>query len=407
MKIHTFSDQVSFSMDIAWSDYFDTHLENYHINQMNCWRDLLPGSFLFSALKQAEQTGNGTVTCRLDPGELVMPYDPAKKISVPRSRILPASVFDTLVPGRFYPQGLITGLPGVFSGNTTPFRCLGKNSRTVMVDLNHPLARVPLTVTLKDITWEVQTRAERGGSCMDWIPLALTGPGLQAGFSYWPACFLTPRAFERQDPGPDAFFYQADRLVHHIDDQARQILSGWYQRLLPPGVKLLDLMAAWTSHLPDDFDLSEVHGLGMNARELDANPYLTSFSVQDLNENPVLAFPDNFFDAAVCSLSVEYLIDPVRVLTETGRVVKPGGRVAVSFSNRWFPEKNIRIWEDLHEFERMGLVLSWFRVSGAFEQLSTQSFRGYPRPVDDRYFPQLMLSDPVFGVTGIVKKNKV
>jgi hypothetical protein len=50
----------------------------------------------------------------------------------------------------------------------------------------------------------------------------------------------------------------------------------------------------------------------------------------------------------------------------------------------------------------MGLVLSWFRASGAFERLSTHSFRGYPRPVDDRYFPQLRLADPVFGVTGIV-----
>ena len=26
----------------------------------------------------------------------------------------------------------------------------------------------------------------------------------------------------------------------------------------------------------------------------------------------------------------------------------------------WFLEKNIRIWKDLHEFERLGLVLSWF-----------------------------------------------
>ena len=76
--------------------------------------------------------------------------------------------------------------------------------------------------------------------------------------------------------------------------------------------------------------------------------------------------------------------------------------MAVSFSNRGFPEKNIRIWEDLHEFERLGLVLSWFRASGRYEQLYAHSFRGYPRPVDDRYFPQLRLSDPVFGGTGIV-----
>jgi SAM-dependent methyltransferase len=311
-------------------------------------------------------------------------------------------VFDTLVPGRFYPQGLITGLPGVFKGNTTPFRCLEKNARTVVADLNHPLARFPLTITLKHITWDIQTKTERGGSCMDWISAALSGPGLQAGFSCWPKCFMTPRAFDRKDPHPDDLFYQTDRFVHHMDDQARQVLSDWYGSLLSPGGKLLDLMAAWASHLPDDSVFSEVHGLGMNAKELAANPRLTDFSVQDLNRNPILAFPDHYFDAAVCSLSVEYLTDPVRVLAETARVVKPGGRVAISFSNRWFPEKNIRIWEDLHEFERLGLVLSWFRASGRYGQLSAHSFRGYPRPVDDRYFPQLRLADPVFGVTGVV-----
>ncbi|MFN2436385.1 MAG: methyltransferase domain-containing protein [Desulfotignum sp.] len=404
MNIFTFSDQVSFSMDIAWSDHCDVHLDHYHVHRMNCWRDLEPGSFLFSALEQAEQTENGTVTCRTDPGELLAPYDPAKVITLSKSRLKPASVFNTLVPGRFYPQGLITRLSGVFRGNTTPFRCLEKHSRTFVADLNHPLARFPLTITLKDITRDVPEKAERVGSCMDWIPLALSGPGLQAGFSRWPDCFLTSRAFDRKDSSSDEIFYQSDRFVHHIDDQARQILSNWYRSLLSPGGKLLDLMAAWTSHLPGDLNFSEVHGLGMNAKELRANQRLTGFSVQDLNQEPVLAFLDHCFDAAVCSLSVEYLIDPVRVLTETARVVKPGGRVAISFSNRWFPEKNIRIWEDLHEFERLGLVLSWFRASGAFDQLSTHSFRGYPRPVDDRYFPQLRQSDPVFGVTGIVNK---
>jgi len=402
MNRYAFSDQVSFSMDIAWSDRFDTHTDHYHVNQMNCWRDLEADNFLSLALERARQSQDGTVTCRVSPGELVPPWDPAKQIPLSRSRFQPMSVFDTLVPGRFYPQGLITGLPGVFKGNTTPFRCLEKNDRAGVADLNHPLARFPLTVTLKDIAWDVQIKAERGGSCMDWIPVALSGPGLQADFFQWPNCFLTPGAFDRKDPARDALFYRADRFVHHIDDQARQVLSDWYGSLLSPGGKLLDLMAAWTSHLPNDLVFTQVHGLGMNEKELTANPRLTGFSVQDLNRNPVLAFPDHYFDAAVCSLSVEYLIDPVRVLAETARVVKPGGRVLVSFSNRWFPEKNIWIWEELHEFERLGLVLSWFRVTGAFEQLSTHSFRGYPRPVDDRYFPQLRLSDPVFGVNGIV-----
>lgn len=129
MDTVAFSDQVSFTMDIAWSDRFDTHTDQYHVNQMNCWRDLEADNFLTLALEKARQSQDGTVTCRVAPGELVPPWDPAKQISLPRSRFQPMPAFDTLVPGRFYPQGLITGLPGVFKGNTTPFRCLEKNDR--------------------------------------------------------------------------------------------------------------------------------------------------------------------------------------------------------------------------------------------------------------------------------------
>ncbi|MFU8770112.1 MAG: hypothetical protein ACNA7H_10280, partial [Desulfotignum sp.] len=226
MQAHTCRGQVSFSMDIAWSDDFHSYRDHYYVNQMNCWRDLEPGSFLYLALENEDQ---GTITRQVGPGKLVPPDDPAKVVTLPRSRIHPAAAFDDIFPGRFYPQGLIMGLPGIFKGNTTPFRCLEKNSRTLVADLNHPLALFPLTISLKDITWHPADRAERGGSCIDWIALVLSGPGLQTGFSRWPDCFFIPQAFDRQDRNPDAVFYQPDRLVHHIDGQARQVLTGWYQ----------------------------------------------------------------------------------------------------------------------------------------------------------------------------------
>ncbi|MFN2359044.1 MAG: hypothetical protein ABR534_15035, partial [Desulfotignum sp.] len=246
MNTHTFPGQVSFLMDIAWTDHSDSHRDHFYINQMNNWRDLDTNSFLCRAMDNAEKKNS---TLQAGPGELVPPYDPAKKITLPKSRLNPGTAFESLIPGRFYPQGMITGLPGVFKGNTTPFRCLEKNSRTLLADLNHPLARFPLDITLGDITWQPPARAERGGSCTDWLPLALSGPGLQAGFSQWPDCFLIPHAFDRQDRNPDTIFYEQDRFVHHIDSQARQVLSGWYHTLLPYGGRILDLMAGWTSHL--------------------------------------------------------------------------------------------------------------------------------------------------------------
>jgi hypothetical protein len=71
------------------------------------------------------------------------------------------------------------------------------------------------------------------------------------------------------------------------------------------------------------------------------------------------------------------------------RVLKPGGLFVQTFSNRWFPPKVVKIWPELHEFERLGLVLEYFLRTGAFGNLKTFSSRGWPRPETDRYFPQL------------------
>ncbi|WP_320042339.1 class I SAM-dependent methyltransferase [uncultured Desulfobacter sp.] len=100
-----------------------------------------------------------------------------------------------------------------------------------------------------------------------------------------------------------------------------------------------------------------------------------------LTNPPVLPYEDAGFDHAVCSLSVEYLTHPVTVFKEVARVLKPGGRFIVSFSNRWFPEKSISLWENLHEFERVGLVMAFFDSAGCFKDLETRSVRGYPRPL--------------------------
>jgi hypothetical protein len=70
------------------------------------------------------------------------------------------------------------------------------------------------------------------------------------------------------------------------------------------------------------------------------------------------------------------------------------------FSNRWFPPKVVRIWGEINEFERMGLVSEYFLRSGKFNGIETCSMRGLPRPEDDRYFPQFMTSDPVYAVWG-------
>jgi SAM-dependent methyltransferase len=162
-------------------------------------------------------------------------------------------------------------------------------------------------------------------------------------------------------------------------------------------------MSSWQSHLPQNLDISKVVGLGMNSEELSLNPRLDQSLVHDLNQKPELPFEDENFDAVICSLSIEYLLQPVKVLQEARRILVPGGLLLITFSNRWFPPKVIHIWTELQEFERTGMVLQWLKKASGFRSLETSSLRELLRPEDDRYRKMSPFSDPIYAVWGYKK----
>jgi SAM-dependent methyltransferase len=212
--------------------------------------------------------------------------------------------------------------------------------------------------------------------------------------------FFADDPFARLDPRDDREFYAAPRFVPHLDATAIARVAALYGRFLRPGMRVLDLMSSWVSHLPDAPAGLAVTGLGLNAEELARNPRLATRVVHDLNAEPRLPFADAAFDAAVCTVSVEYLTRPFEVFAEVARVLAPGAPFVVTFSERWFPSKVVRIWKDLHPFERIGLVIDYFRRSGRYADLHSESIRGLPRPDDDKYADTLALSDPVYAVWG-------
>jgi hypothetical protein len=297
--------------------------------------------------------------------------------------------------GRFYPKGLLLG----FSGNLTPFRCIGQENGEFTADFNHPLAgqALNLEVIIREIK---QKQGEKGGECQDWLDILTTGPGLQARTDGAPTDFFADDPFRREEEGQDTSFYTQPRLVSHVDTQAQAAIAVLCSRLLKPGMAVLDLMSSWQSHLPTGLALESLVGLGLNDEELRHNPRLTERQVHDLNQDPRLPFPEGRFDAVVCNLSVEYLVRPFEVFAEAARVLKPGGLLIQTFSHRWFPPKVVKIWTELHEFERVGLVLEYFLRTGAFGNLQTFSSRGWPRPQTDRYYPRMRFSDPVYAVWG-------
>ena len=185
--------------------------------------------------------------------------------------------------------------------------------------------------------------------------------------------------FARQDASDDARFYAVERKVVHLEPGAIAALRALYASELAPGAVVLDLMSSWRSHLPEG--LGAVTGLGMSAAEMADNPQLSSFVVHDLNREPRLPFDDASFDAVVCAVSVQYLIRPVEVFTDVRRVLRAGGPVVVSFSNRCFPTKAVAIWLANDGAGHRRLVRGYLERSG-FGEVRDRSVATTDDPLD-------------------------
>jgi SAM-dependent methyltransferase len=390
---------VDMVVQLKWESGDTSHTEMYLWRKVNMWRDLLP-PILGSAVMD-KQTGD-QIHLEFGPGEVTPDFDPKQVQRLKNKQFdLRDSNLGQLGPreGRFYPKGLLQGVPGIFKGNIQPFRCVGANNGHIEVDLNHPMSGKPVSVDIT-IGGISPKNGELGGTSVDWIEKLVEGPGMQARWRGKRSDYFSDNPYSRGDEAPDSKFYENPRLVDHMDQSALGLVSEVYGRLLNNDMDVLDLMSSWHSHLPGTLNFNRVTGLGMNRAELEQNDLLHEHLVHDLNENPYLPFRDEIYDAIICTASIEYLIHPRQVFREIGRILRPGGYCIVTFSNRWFPPKAIRVWQEIHEFERMGLMLEYFRDADCFGDLQTYSARGLPRPQDDKYHSQQPFSDPVYAVWG-------
>ncbi|MGA2398093.1 MAG: methyltransferase domain-containing protein [Steroidobacteraceae bacterium] len=197
-----------------------------------------------------------------------------------------------------------------------------------------------------------------------------------------------PEAFEKWDVGDDSDFYAQPRFVTHIDDAAISALTSFYRERLPAGGVLLDLMSSWVSHLPSDVAYAEVIGHGMNADELARNPRLDRRFVLDLNRNSLLPLCDSSVDAAMICVSIQYLQQPVAVLREVARILKPRQPLVISFSNRCFPTKAVAIWRALDDAGHAQLVSLYLRSAGFAD-------------IETRVLCDGSVSDPLTAVIGL------
>ena len=413
---------LSLQLDIQWNDKLVTYRDRYFLLKTNLWRDSYPAALDYQ-IKRAKL--NQTIKVDYKAGELLQ-----EEFSKNNLKTIPLSKFNqyfqgpiSIIPtvGRFYPRGMIEGVAGCFKMDDRPFRIIAKTDDTLDIDLNHPLSYFPLklTATITDI---FDANQQNGGRCNNVAEtITINGPGLQTllcGHSNTDNSnsdmisestnFFAAMPFSRKIEDDDALFYASIESKPPVDLAAIEQLKQFYSKHLNDlysapstnNCKILDLMSGPDSYLPVAGESVEVSGLGLKEDDLKANKSLSRSIVHDINKNPALPFENDYFDAIICSFSIEYMIKPQQVFQHLARILKPGGQLIIAFSDRYFEKKVIALWEDVHSFERMGLVLEYFHQSNAFEKLSAESIRGLIKQDGDPYVSKNVYSCPLFIISG-------
>ncbi|MDA1128265.1 MAG: methyltransferase domain-containing protein [Chloroflexi bacterium] len=197
---------------------------------------------------------------------------------------------------------------------------------------------------------------------------------------------LTPEYFQREDEEDDGVFYESPRLVVHIDNAAIAAISGFFKEQIPENSEVLDLMSSWRSHWPQGHPKKRLVGLGLNHVELQENPDLDGYVVHNVNNNPILPFENETFDAVVITVSAQYLTKPVATFQQVNRILRPGGVFIVSFSNRMFPTKAVLIWRNSTDRGRVDLVGTYMEGAENFEDIQGTFLNAETSPPDDPMF---------------------
>ncbi len=381
--------QVKMELILRYATGTTNHTDHYFCGDVNMWRDVFSNEH--REILYGSKAGENLVLahdCRL----VAVKSNGRKKILKTQWQP-PGKLKENREPrvGRWYPQGHLRDIAGIFPQTTAPFRVVDMSTEHMIIDCNHPLAGKAVKIEAHIVDLSENTK-ERGGRCTDWLEEAVAnGPGMQLFLDNNRVDYAEPTAWVRQLEEDDKYFYRKPRFVNHIDSLARNRLLNYTIGMIHEEMRILDLMSSIESHLPEK---GIVTGLGLNSEEMRRNPRLSEYIVHDLNTKLYLPFSGEEFDCVTCHLSFEYLLQPAQIIHECARVLTDNGLLIISISNRWFPEKVPQIWKMLHEFERLGYVLEHMRDD--FTDIETVTYRNWPRPEDDPHYFTIPTSDPLF-----------
>ena len=242
---------------------------------------------------------------------------------------------------------------------------------------DHPLAARPLQISLH--VTAVRRRTEQATQAgYDIVQLICNnGPGRQ---SISVADYVEQRqtlAFARTDESDDGAFFSIPDLAPFWDDQANQVVAGLYRQLIPSAALVLDLMAGAHTPLQDaGVSTLSIHCAGLNRAELAFNPMCSEYRELNVNLDLPLPYPDQQYDCVLIHAAIEYAVHPMILFREIARILKPHGRLIVTFSPRCVAAKATAIWRELDAFERHALLRYYLKQSGAWHKIGGFSLRG-------------------------------
>jgi SAM-dependent methyltransferase len=202
---------------------------------------------------------------------------------------------------------------------------------------------------------------------------ALAGGAQVSSEEVFGAEALTPP--EPGSPAPEA----ASSCQPRVGEHELQILRAAYGRLLGAGdfSQVLDLLGGSDRFVPEGA-VGTLTGPAPSPRRADGHRRLMLQVADDLNEQRLLPFEDEAFDAVLVTLDVGALRHPLEVFREAARVLQPGGLVALAFGQARYDEAHTRLWALAGERERIMLAEAFleFACAGFTAPVSLALFQG-------------------------------
>ena len=182
--------------------------------------------------------------------------------------------------------------------------------------------------------------------------------------------------YQRQklDESNDEYFYSDPKFVYHLDENFRSYLSYIYKNEINDNSTVVDLMSSWDSYLPKEKKYKKVIGHGLNKDELERNTILNSFWIQNFNLSQEIPLESKSIDYCLMVAAWQYLQYPENLTKEIARILKNGGKIIVSFSNRAFWHKAPNIWKSSTEEERLKYVRKVLISNGFYEPKIIKKF---------------------------------